>query len=429
MFIALAKYYMEDRGLTSKGVSLLEKALGHKDISFAFRIRISAALGGYYASKNDYDKAVEYYNEADENFLDAKSIENKLVAYTNAGDFEAAANLISKKSGVISDKALFYSIKKIAQTGDYDKIIAAAAYDLTFKSWYDKTLVTIALEYSQASQQEWQEFARTLAAVNAPDENLDENILNNTIWMHRFDAGAQKVFVRMYDERKDDPYIMAFAMYCSYEMIINKEKPEYETIEVLENIVLKGENGEAADRRFIAYALCHTYKNFDITTFNSGRIIKKAIGYCEEDGFIFPIFKDTKDKNQLSPYIEKNQPFIYKGGKGKRVKLYYKVIGSKGGYMEKTMKYVRFGLYAASVPVFFGEKISYYFSEEIATGSIVTKEAELENNHIRLIENTADLYYIINNAIIYESMFKYEAVEEIITDRLKEMPRIKGWLL
>jgi hypothetical protein len=239
---------------------------------------------------------------------------------------------------------------------------------------------------------------------------------------------------------------MAFALYASYEAIVNGAKPEYETIEVMEKLALgplyepaeKEDAGQDAvrgrDARFVYYGLCHVYANHNITTFHSEEIFRRAMILCETDGFIFPIFKDIKDKALLTPYIEKNQPFIYKAGKGKRVFLHYRVHGGgspagSGEYIKKQARYVRFGIYAACVPVFFGEKLSYHFSEEAATGSIETKESQAENNLIHLVENSSDLYYIINNAIIYESMFKYEAVEEIITNRLKEAPRLKAWLV
>ncbi|MCL2703199.1 MAG: DUF5717 family protein [Defluviitaleaceae bacterium] len=430
LLIALSKHYIEKNGVDAGGLELLHKTAGHKDISARFKARVRAALGSYHASGGNYAEAVKYYEATPPGFLDAAGVERMLLAYVNGGMLKHAADILAKRP-VISDKALFYCVRKLTADKKLHKDVAAAAYELVQKSWYDKSLVTISLEHAHASQREWQEFSRTLISLNAPSEILDENIINNAIWTRRFDPGAQKVFAAFFSRSPQNPYIMAFALYAAFEAIINHAKPEYETIEVLEKLALgpmPEDAGGAADIRFIHYALCHIYLGHGITTFSSGEILRQAIAFCETDGIIFPVFKEIKDKSLLTPYIEKNQTFIYRGGKGKRVKLLYKPANASE-FAQKSMRYIRFGLYAAGIPVFYGEKLNYAVSEESATGSIMTKEAETQNSVMRIVENTGDMYYVINNAIIYESMFKYEAVEEIINGHLKEVPRVKAWLM
>lgn len=428
MLLALSSGYISRGKLDDEGTQVLEQTAREPAVSKMFLSRLSAALGAYYASNNNYKKAVACYNDADENFLDARSIENKLLAYISAGEYAEASAIIAKKTGIISDKTLFYAVKQLAAQGNYNAIVKDAATRLTLNSWHDKALASIALENEKISHDEMLELSRVLAAVGGGAElELDEKIVFNAVKLHRFDASSQKVFTKVCERSPDSACIEVFAQYAAYEMIINGVKPEYETLETLEKIVTS--KGRGPCERIVTYALCHTYVNFGIVTFNSDELISRAVRYSEEDGFIFPVLKDVKDKKLTTPYIERNQPFIHRGGKGKHVWLYYKVRGGRGDYVKKQMRYVRFGLYAACVPFFYGERLDYYFSEEIKTGSIVTMEDTVENNEIHLVENSADLYYIINNAVIYESMFKYEEVERIITDRLKELPRIKGWLM
>jgi hypothetical protein len=46
-----------------------------------------------------------------------------------------------------------------------------------------------------------------------------------------------------------------------------------------------------------------------------------------------------------------------------------------------------------------------------------------------LLEKSGDLFYTINNALIYEQMFKYERVEEIVTARLAEKVGIRAKMM
>ena len=81
------------------------------------------------------------------------------------------------------------------------------------------------------------------------------------------------------------------------------------------------------------------------------------------------------------------------------------------------------------LPVFYGEKVIYYFSEEMDTGSITTPEQELTNMRLSVLENSEDSYFRLNNSFIYEHMFKYDQVEKIITEDINNVRMIKGVLI
>jgi len=157
-------------------------------------------------------------------------------------------------------------------------------------------------------------------------------------------------------------------------------------------------------------------------------ILRSALEAGRQAGIILPIFKEIKDKNLLQPYIEKSQPIIYHSQPDRNVVLHYRARGAEG-YFPQKMKYVGFGVFTGHFIHFYGEDIEYYIEESIGTGSIATQPQIISNNRPHLLENPGDLYYTINNALIFEQMFKYEQVEEIITARLEEGPQIRAKLM
>ncbi len=422
LIVALSKHYMSLEVLPEESIGVFKLAVARADLSASFKMLISAATGNYYASLGAYSKAVSYYKDVDENKLNDNYIEQMLIAYINANDYKKAVSLIVKKAECISDRNLFYALKQIAVKNIYDRDIANVAYELVLKSWYDKTLVEIIFSHYRGSQEEWQELSRALSHMSIAEQGLDEIILKNAIVMHQMDKGSQKVFQRMFEMNSKNTLVEEFVAFCVYEIIINNIKPEYETIEIMERMFFG--SGDS----FIAYALCHVYARYGITTFKSDEIIKQAVKLCEDDAFIFPVLKHIKDKKFTSAYIEKNQPFIYHGFPDKIIKLYYKT-DNEPEFRSKRMRYLRFGLYFAHVTHFYGEKITYYFSEEMETGSIVSKQSVVENSDMKLSEIKDDSFFVINNALIYERLFKYDMVEGIITEKLREKPRIKSWIL
>ncbi len=440
LIIALSKHIFSlekfNYELANEYTNILERALNISIISKNFKMHVSAALGNILYSQNLCYKAMQYYNRIDESYLNDKFISRMLEIFIDTEEYSKAVMLITKKYLCIPDKLMFKAVRRIANNKDFCPQIANIAYELLIKSWYDKILLDIVLKYYKGTQKDWQELSKVLTILSAPQENIDAIILKNSIWAHSLDKGTQMVFVRMYENSPENELIGMFTYYCIYEIIINGVKPEYETIEVLEKIFAKYND------KILGYGLSYVYLQHNITTLNSDEIIKKSLIFMQSDGILFTIFKNCKDKKISSPYILKNTPFIYRSVPNKDVYVYYK-FDQNEEFKRKKMKYFRFGIYLSKVIHFYSEKLIYYFCEQLPTGSIVTKEYTITNNNIFIADQNNNLvglpktsselsdiqYFAINNALIYESMFKYEQVEEIITHSLKDILKVRGKLL
>ncbi|MCL2377452.1 MAG: DUF5717 family protein, partial [Defluviitaleaceae bacterium] len=218
----------------------------------------------------------------------------------------------------------------------------------------------------------------------------------------------------------DSDILKDFAVYMSYEIIVNSLTPEYDAIYAMEKVFV------ATGEEFLAYGLAHVYIKNSVATASSADILRRALEATLAADIIWPIFKEIKDKNYILPYIEKNMPFLHRGKAGQVISFHYRVAG-EADFVEVPMKYLCFGLYACHVPHFYGEELEYYFKETIGASSVTTQPAKIENNRSHILEKPADLYYIINSALVYERIFRYDTVEEIVAERLmeKDTPRAK----
>jgi len=213
-----------------------------------------------------------------------------------------------------------------------------------------------------------------------------------------------------------------FSLYLAYEILTNELVPERAAAAAMEDVF--GRTGNV----LLAYALAHVYiRQGGVATEKSRNILINAISAAFENDIIFPIFKEIKDKSLLAPYIEKNRPFVYRGRAGRDISLHYRV--GDGDFVELAMSYMAFGLYFCHVPHFYGEEIEYFFCENRERGSIKTATATISNKSSHMLENEGDLYYTINKALIYEQMFKYERVEEIVSAQLEKKANIRAKIL
>jgi len=345
-------------------------------------------LGCMYYQRGQVDEALAYYEKAD------------------------------FSSPLITEKTRWATIKQLAEPA-YEKVhstIAASAYKLMVKSRYNKNVLTIVLKHFKGTQEQWIDLSKALSLISIENLQLDELILNNAVETQSFDADVQKVFIRSV-EHIDSKH---FFYYLSRSIIVDNLKPISEMINTLEAFCMKGDN-------LLAYALCHAYANHGVSVNES--IIKMAINAQESDHLLFPIFKSAKlgGKFQRSTYIEKYRPFMHKALPGKNVYLYYKFAENEAWSKVRT-KHWKFGIYMTQMPHFYNESISYYFSEELATGSVSTRINEITNEDVYLPQSS-DSFFKINNAIVHEQMFKYDQVEEILDGLVKNVRMVRSKLI
>ncbi len=425
LLIAISKHLMNTPH-TEEKIGIIKETLALNKLSKAFKMQLNAALGNALYAENRYNLALEHYKIVDENLLNDKFIEKMIMVFLNTKEYDKAVRILMKKSHCISDRTLFFALKKLSTFEKYHPLIANSAYELILKSWYDSQLLDLVIKNYKGSSEEWTVLSNALSMISVYEKGLDEIILRNSLWVRKLDEGTQKVFIRMFETAPDCKLVLSYITFFEMEMIVNKFKPEYEALDLLEKLYLRKK--EKADSqgevKLLCYALAHAYSYHSIRSAHSEAITRDALKGMEEDGFIFKPFKEASVP--ATPFLAKNQSFIYKAAPDKDVYLIYSFDGE--GYLTKKMTYFRFGLYLSILPHYYGERITYYFTEESKTGTVSTETMIIENNISTLYENE-DNFFKVNNALIYEKMFYYDQAEKIISDLLEPSPNILASIL
>jgi len=430
----LADYYLNNTGLVHETESSYETAaavlltmLEQKNITKAYKMRLLLTLGQIRFEAGQYEEALKCYREVDEN---TPNLPRQLLEiYLHTRDYAAAAALIDRKHREIPANVLLETIIDLMPYEDCHAHLATAAHTLLTNGegadLFDE-LLEITLAHFPFSQTERIALSHSLEAGEVPTPPaLDKQILEGSLWMANPEIDAQRAFVRLQNHPPAAELLPPFTTLCVYHMLTADFRPEYDTLAVLEKYYLKTEPID----HLLALALGQIYLRYNISTFHSERIISDALAIQETNGFLLPTFKANKPAQ--IPFIEKNQPFLYRGLPGKDVYLYYKIEPGEA-YEAKAMEYLQYGLYLTCLPLFYNEEIVYYFSEELPTGSITTREITHKNATPYLQKNvdpTADSFFIINNAIILEQMFKHDQVEALITNLVKDTTEVRSGLM
>lgn len=425
----LASYYL-DTGADIGAAPIYEAMLEHKSIPISYKNRLLTALGHLYQQRGDYSKAMACYADADIYLLEEADVQKILEAYLQNNEYELAATLITKHYESIPVSAVYEGLCRLINKSYNPPDIAGlgqAAYSLLISGYNDDALLSFALEYHNASLSElialssaltrWGGASPTAAIDNDANLLLDTKILAAGLWMRQYDPQIQRAFRKLYAGKKAPKEIAEFVEMLIFAVLTQNLLPEYETINVLEKIYL--DYGDM----YLLLALCHIYLQHKIATIHTNKLMSQGIAAQEDAGILLPVFKENKPFPY--PYLEKYQPFIYQSPPGKDIRLYFR-YSSEGDFKSAPMEYLGYGLYVAKLPLFYNETVTYYYSEEMGTGSITTPEASHKNTNPYLHENNSDSYFAINNAIIYEQMFRHEMVEGIVEGLVGEAAELRG---
>ncbi|MCL1863870.1 MAG: DUF5717 family protein [Defluviitaleaceae bacterium] len=414
----LANYYLSQDTPPDEATPVFEAVLQEKNIKKPYKMRILIALGGLHYNAFSFEQALECYSMVEEVEISDEYTEQVLAVYLQTREYARAAKLIATKHKSIPNEILFDALNTLIVKNE-KTATTEIAYNLLMDNFYSEELLAYVLEHHNASYSEWANLSRLLDEENHPAPSLDVRVLESALYMSSFDKNAQKAFARLHLSDPENKLIADFTELATFEMLANHTRPSYDVISILEKLFLESTEPSI----LLACGLSTIYLGHNITTFKSEEIINHAIAALESEGILFPVFKESKS----SPFIKKFRPFMYKSLPNKDCRLYYRIDDSSS-YTSVPMQYVRYGLYVAAVPMFYNETFTYYFSEEMASGSITTREESVKNN-IPFLHEDSDQYFTINNAIIYEQMFKHDQVEKLISRLVKDIRPVRSQLL
>jgi len=418
----LANHYLQSP--TPDATPVLEEILKDKTITKAYRVRLLVALGKVYYAQQNFSQALKCYGEVDDQNIDGNLATEILNVYMAMEQWQQAINLIAKRHLIIPQKTLYTAICTLvsqfnfARGDDCFELLALAAYNLLADGLYADALLQLVLRAHNASYAEWTRLAQVLRSLYIKSLPFDIILAKTAAHMAMWDSYSQAAFCHMYKLNEEIAFFVEFA---KYELLVNAALPQLETLDVLEEIC------QQTNDDILALCLANAYLHHNISTKSSDGILAHAIEIMEVRGLLLPIFKQNRFGRV--PFIEKFQPFVHLGTSGKDFRLNYS-IGNTGVFEQMPMRHLQYGLHYAILPLFYNEEIAHYVTEEQPTGSIATQTETTKNTVPFLYEGeTTDPFFIINNAITYEQMFKHAQVEEILGELVKEKKMVHSALL
>ena len=405
----------------NQALPIYEAILQHDQLSKAYRMRILVALGRLYYNNQDYALALDCYGQVDLGQLDPTFTAQVLEVFLHTKEWARALSLLFQNYRHLSPDIFHHTILALIPpfAGQQKPLETLAGLGYIFitspvsENNFCQTTFDMVVSNLQASYAEWVVLYQIpQASCPALGHIIAQMALAMAVW----DTHCQQAFAADLQPQ--------YVQYATYQLLANHQHPTPDLLAALEDYCI-----EDPTDTLLVWALGQYYLSTKTTTAHSANIIALGLESFQALGILLPAFKDagTSAIGRL-PFVQKYQPFTHKGKPDRVYQLYYR-INEDGAFLSIPMEYIKYGIYVACLPIFYGETITYYFSEELPTGSITTPPEKIKNTTPFLHETDKDPFFAINSAIVYEQMFKHEQVENIIGALVKDSVPIRAKLM
>lgn len=393
-------------------IKILEKVLKMNILSIPFKMDILKRLGSIYYYCRNFKMASICYKKVSEKYIRDDCVNNMLIAYVAFEEYEKAIEIIIKKEDVLKDDILSIAIKMISKQQEYIPQIAHKAYNLLIRGKISDTLINIVTNYYKMNLSQWINIRNKLKENNMYDKKIDEYILEYTVYTQSLNKNSEEIFLKLYEEDIDNINIEIFLNYCVYESFKGEYIFNPNIIYIMEYIFLN------TNDFIIGYSLVHMYISGKYNLIKKQDIIDKVVNNLQKDNINFEIFYKNKDKFKDISYFYKNTPFIHKSQKGKNVELFYK-NAKDSKFLSVEMKYFKYGMYIATLPIFYDENIDYYFLEHSQNGSVSTIKNCIVNNDKEMFD-IDDEYFKLNNMLIQTFEDSFTMAQKLFESKIKD---------
>ncbi len=370
-------------------IEVYKDALNIK-ISSNFKNSVNNIVGIYYFKQENPINALKYLENT---HIVNKDLGNILIeTYIEVEDYNKACEILIRfyKDIEIEHIAKFINLL-IGHEVEYN--LSEVVYFIMLENVSNDKMLKYLVDNYFGELQEYKSIFKALQNNN-DKEVLAKKIIEQYINKKLLSSNKKDLIflTKALEFLVDYETIKDFCHYVSYEIIVNNFVLTRELIYICENFVLE------KNMHILSVALSKSY--ITNKTENMSKIIDIALGIMHKNNVVLPYFKEI-DYCQKIEFINKYNSVLFFNNNKEDLLL----IASKNSY---SMKYLGLGIYFYTFSCFYGESFKYKIVNKYGE----TLEQESFKNEKLFISEKEDIYFKINNALIYKKQHKFDLLEK-----------------
>ncbi len=279
---------------------------------------------------------------------------------------------------------------------------------------YNEEILRYLGMYYEGTTQEMRELWLACERFETGSRELSEKLLLRMLFTGTYMEEEDAVFERYVKEEADETLAACFLEHLAYEYFMNGKT---RSPQIWQELKRRNRNGELHSE-ICRLALLLNLSQREKLDEEERRIVQEHVnGLVFEKGIVFEFFRKFRGLIPEMAYFDDKVFLEYRTSSERPVTLHYmiKSEGTEGDYRTDGMRSCYAGIYTRSFPLFYGEELAYYITENAGEKETLLESGTLRRDDIRA-GSGAGRYGMTNDYIIALSQGKDGSAKRILEE-------------
>jgi hypothetical protein len=285
----------------------------------------------------------------------------------------------------ISDEEVFVLSSKIIRETNYENnnFLVYLCYNSFRKNQYDKVTLSYLVKYYGGSIANMKKLWNTANEYKIPSHELSERIINQMLFTEEL-FKEEDIFISYYNGGAYFRLQQGYLAYIAREFVVEDRIVSEKIFDIICDEYRKGE--ELLDIIKIAVLKFYSNRTYDQ---NIRVILKKFLQELSGRQIYFDYFKKYDEEWLIEVQLWDKTLIQYKGQKGSRVVLYYKLQREDSelvDYSTEVLTPMYENIFVKKIVLFANEQLEYYFKETV-NGATYRSEKKVKGSNGKISES------------------------------------------
>lgn len=413
--LRMCEQLIAGNNLENEHIRMLAELIGSDSIRESYKSELRKSIIKYCFDNYDDDELVKYILNIEieklEEFQRCKAIEYLIIK----GLYNEAYERV-KVYGyeAIELKKLVKLTSRVISYSDFEEdkvLLSMCAYAFNARK-YDEAILKYLVSFYTGDLSIMENIYSAAIRFEIDAYELAERILLQSIYTNAFNAMTEDIFSYYNKIGSRFGISDAYTVYNAYDYFVNDNTKGAQIFEYIFREYLNG--SRLSDICKIAMLKYLSLKNE--YTDNEQEYIDRTLNELIDRKIYFKFYENFNDDITGAFCCEGKRIVEYRSGSGKHILIHYIIENLEGEtscYEIEELEEVYEGIYIKLFTLFYGEKVSYYITEETKDNNILADKGEIVISELD-INNLESRYGMLNDMLVCINMHDNKTLHEIM---------------
>lgn len=379
-----------------------------------YRKKLTAAVIDYYYDSYDPDGFETFITGVNCDELDENSLTKIIEINIIKGNYRYAYDLYKKYFAIhVSSKRLAKMCSVLCEMEEFEdnELLTKLSHSCFVLGRYDENTLMYLVRFYNGITDNMTQLWAAARGMGIDTYELEERIIILMLFSHSVGEDIYDIFEDYYAKGPNERIVEAYLAYQSYAYFVREEHISPRVFELMET-TLENEKDLPVVCKL---ALTKYYATLEELTYFRKDIAQNLVLELAHKNYVFPYFTKLA-KFICIPFSVSDKTMVeYHADPRHRVVIHYTLDNGNNvkNYVAEDMKNIFEGIFVKQFVLFYGESVSYYISEEVEDGELITDTVVCSNNNDSM-EAVPGRFAMINDIIESRNAHDNETYRKLV---------------